>query len=641
MNFFKYQDQARRQSRRLVFLFILAVLAIVAAVDFALLLGFGLSRTYDVGLFTPEGLSRNASLLLTGTVGTIAVILVASLFKTAMLRSGGGQVARALGGTLVDADSRDPMRRRLRNVVEEIAIASGVPVPEIYVLEQEPGINAFAAGYSPSDAAVAVTRGAMEKLSRNELQGVVAHEFSHIFNGDMRLNIRLMGALFGILVLALIGRRILHHTHHIGRGRDNAGAAIVVLALVLVIVGYLGLFFGRWIKSAVSRQREYLADASAVQFTRDPDGISGALKKIAVYGEGSYLLAESEEVEHMLFGDGQKMSFFATHPPLVERIQRIQPDFRKDDLKVLADRIRRADAEQKARAEREAQRAERRQAEGGAAIFDPARFIEQIGNPDWQELWMAAALAASIPEPVAEAARSVDWAAEALLLTLLDRNPEVRERQLLAVARQMGSDSESRLRNLLKAHGLLAAEQRLPVLEMALPSLKRHPPDFIRNTLNMVTALVEADGRVDVFEYLLGRLVRQYLWESQNPHAARNAGKRRLGAVQDEALAVIGVLARHGHAESADAERAFSAGATVLDAGPARLPGPIEWPRALDRALERLDELSMSDKETLVRALVETVTHDGQLVPAELELMRAACALLHVPLPVMAEQATR
>ena len=292
MNFFEHQERARRQSRWLLVVFTLAVAAIVVAVNGVILLALGLISFDAETASVPfrEVVRQNLPTLAIAAVVSVAFILLASLYKMSSLRGGGGEVARSLGGTQVDSSTRDPLKRRLFNVVEEIALASGVPVPEIYVLDREAGINAFAAGYTPSDAAVAVTRGALEQLDRNELQGVIAHEFSHILNGDMRINIRLMGTLFGILVLALIGRRILIHSRFVGgSSRNNGGAAIVLIAIVVMLVGYIGLFFGRWIKSAVSRQREYLADASAVQFTRDPNGIAGALKKIAVYSDASYL----------------------------------------------------------------------------------------------------------------------------------------------------------------------------------------------------------------------------------------------------------------------------------------------------------------------------------------------------------------
>lgn len=636
MNFFEHQDQARRQTRWLVFLFVLAVLAIVLAVDFALLIGFGFARTEGAPLFSSQGFAQNWQLLAGGSIATVAVIGLASLFKTAMLRSGGGQVARSLGGTLVDADARDPLRRRLRNVVEEIALASGVPVPEIYVLEQESGINAFAAGFSPADAAVAVTRGAMEKLSRSELQGVIAHEFSHIFNGDMRLNIRLMGALFGILILALIGRRVLHHSHYMGRSRDNSGAAILILALALTTIGYLGLFFGRWIKSAVSRQREFLADASSVQFTRDPDSIAGALKKIAIYSDGSYLNAESEEIGHMLFGSGQKMNLFATHPPLMERIRRVQPSFDERELAGLAKDIKR---QEKREAERQAKLAEQQESEprrGGASVFDPAAMMQEIGNPQWEKLLVAAALAASIPVNIRDAARSAEWAPEVLFYTLLDGDDDVRENQLLAVAQSMGGDSEKRVRNLVVASGLPAPEQRLPIMEVALPSLKRHPPEIVQKVLKTANNLIRADGRVDVFEYLLARIVSQYLWEATNPHTTSVSGKRRLDAHLDDAARVLAVLARHGHERGEAAAGAYRAAMQILvDDQEVPMPGTEDWINTLDAALSGLDKLRLADKEKLVRSLIEVVTHDGQLIPVELELLRAVCAMLHVPVPIM------
>mgnify|MGYP000278913191 CR=1 FL=1 len=254
MNFFQHQDRARRQSRTLIVAFVLAILAIVAAIDALLLVVVGASSMEEGAPLPAPGalFEANLPLLAGGALVTLAVIGVASLFKIATLRSGGGQVARQLGGVLVESDTQDHQRRQLRNVVEEISLASGVPVPEIYVLEQEAGINAFAAGYTSSDAAVAVTRGALEKLSRNELQGVIAHEFSHILNGDMRLNIRLMGVLFGILVLGLMGRMILRGGYH-GRlvtSRRGKGAPVVLLiGLGLAILGWVGVFFARLIKA--------------------------------------------------------------------------------------------------------------------------------------------------------------------------------------------------------------------------------------------------------------------------------------------------------------------------------------------------------------------------------------------------------
>jgi len=634
VNFFEHQDRARRQTRWLIIVFILAVLAIVVAIDLILLLVMGFTG-YEAGeqSLAPVELARsNGPLLAGGAIACVAVIGLASLFKTASLRSGGGNIARQLGGTLVESDTRDTRRRRLRNVVEEIALASGVPVPEIYVLEQEAGINAFAAGFTPSDAAVAVTRGALEKLDRNELQGVIAHEFSHILNGDMRINIRLMGALFGILLLAIIGRRVLIHSNLAGRSRDKNGAAVLLIAFGLMAVGYIGLFFGRWIKAAVSRQREYLADASAVQFTRDPDSIAGALKKIAVYSEASHLDVDSEEVSHMLFGDGQKMMLFSTHPPLRDRIRRVDPGFQPEDLEVLAARIRR-DHE---RATENALREKEKGAASPAGVFDAGNIVQQIGKPDWERMLMAAAIAASIPENISRAAHSTEWAPEVLFYTLMDSDAEIRERQLLIIARKMGADSELQVRSLIQSAGLTLPEQRLPLLEVAFPALKRRPPDFVTRVLDAVKALVEADGRVDVFEYLLARVITMHLWESHNPNQVKIAGNKTLKTLDQEALQVLAVLARHGHSDEEPAFAAYRAGTAELgmDAGES-LPGSQDWVKTLDEALPRLDRLKPGEKEKQVSAMLAVVLHDGQLVPSELELLRVICDLIHVPLPLL------
>ena len=266
--------------------------------------------------------------------GTLGVMILASLFRAASLSSGGGQVARMLGATAVTGEGSDPLQRRLINVVEEIALASGVPVPEIFVLEKEAGINAFAAGLSHANAAITVTRGALERLDRAELQGVIAHEFSHILNGDMRLNQQLIGLSFGILVLSLAGRWLLRSARFTRRGRNSGGvAAALAIGVALTVIGAIGLVCSRLIKAAVSRQRESLADASAVQFTREPQGLAGALKKIAGYG-GRITSVETEEVAHMLFERGTRSfsGWFATHPPLLERIKALEPTFDPRDL---------------------------------------------------------------------------------------------------------------------------------------------------------------------------------------------------------------------------------------------------------------------------------------------------------------------
>ncbi|MGY6631403.1 MAG: M48 family metallopeptidase [Wenzhouxiangella sp.] len=650
MNFFEQQDKARRQTRWLVTLFGLAVLGIIMAVNVLVLSLFGYGDLAQPGASpgSKEFLRANLNLIAATSLITGAIIGLASAFRTLQLRSGGGDIARALGGTLVEPDTRDPLRRRLHNVVEEMAIASGIPVPEVYVLEHEQGINAFAAGYSPSDAAVAVTRGTLEHLDRDELQGVIAHEFAHIFNGDMRLNIRLIGVLFGILIISIIGRRLLFSAR-LARDSRNAAPAVFI-GLAVLVIGYIGLFFGRWIKAAVSRQREFLADASAVQFTRQPDGVAGALKKIAALSASSYMVADAEEVGHMLFARGMGYQLFATHPPLESRIKAIDPKFDKAEIKALAESLsrhaqaRRAEAEAEAQARRAAaeqdQTSQKPRGPGGLPL-DAERLAEQIGQPGLNQVFIAAALAASLPGPLERAAHSDEWAMELIACLLLSADDDVREAQLLLIARQLGEDGEQQTRSLLPSVRGLKPEQRLPLMEMAFPVLRRRPARELIDFMKLVEDLVAADGKVDVFEYALARLLNQHIEESLNPSRAGAPGSAKLAGRLPAAAELLSILSHHGRPEKPEvALAAASEGIQKLAEG-AQAPAPLaaipdDWPARLDKALAGLDKLRPVDKERLLKAMVTVVQFDDQVITAELELLRAICGLLHIPLPVVA-----
>ena len=425
MNFFEQQAAARRTSSRLVILFALAVIAIVLAVDAVVWVA-----------------TQSPRMLLFATIASVAVIVIGSLYRIASLGDGGEAVAQQMGGSPVPENTIEPGLRRLRNVVEEIAIASGVPVPKVYVLEHEAGINAFAAGYSTSDAVVAVTRGALDRLNRDELQGVIAHEFSHILNGDMRLNIRLVGVLFGILMIGLIGRKILEHGRFGGRSK-NLGA-ILIAALVAMVIGYIGLFFGRMIKAGVSRSREKLADASAVQFTRQTQGLSGALKKIGGLHDGSRLnqRSDAEEVSHMLFGDGVGFSgLFATHPPLLERIRALEPSFGGEDLA-------RLQAKWIAMPPDGMQEDVALGLVGGSGSrlpsatqelsMTPPMVAAQVAMPTADDYARADTIVIAIPDALRDLAADRDAVMPLLLGLLLDADEALAERQQVEIAARMG-----------------------------------------------------------------------------------------------------------------------------------------------------------------------------------------------------------
>ena len=642
MNFFEYQARARRQSKWLVVLFALAVICTLLAVNLVMLVTLGSFESADQGWFSPSFWLHNGHIVFWSSLITGGTIAIGSLYRTMQLRGGGAQVARELGGTQIDGTTTDRMHRRLLNVVEEMAIASGVPVPSVFVLEQEEGINAFAAGWSPSDAAVAVTRGALDSLNREELQGVIAHEFSHVFNGDMRLNIRLMGVLFGILMLAVIGRKLLQGTRHSG-GDNRGAAALLAFAVAVLVIGYIGHFFGRWIQSAVSRKREYLADASAVQFTRSPYGIGGALKKIGALTTGSRLVVNTEEIGHMLFAQSMSSALFATHPPLVKRIVAVDPAFTPDQFALIHEQMleqRRQRLERK-RHQQNTDAAEKTKGPGGLSL-NPDTLIENIGKPDATQLLMVTALLAELPEPLKGAAHSDDWAVDVLLYLLLSTDPIQRDQQLLLIAQARGIDSEQQARDLFELHGKLAVRLRLPLMELAFPNLRRQPEGELVKLMALVEQLIDVDGQVDVFEYVLARLLNREIEDAIAPTIARTAGKAKLSQHSEAWSSLLAIVAMHGQdADAGAAVAAYRQAAGLIDSSPQAItPAQIEqfsqdWPARLDRAFAELKNLHLADKQKLIEAMIECILHDRKIVAVEYELLRLVAGVLRVPLPVI------
>jgi Zn-dependent protease with chaperone function len=638
LNFFDAQDHARRTTRRLVIAFVLATILIVVGVS--LLVGAALFNFTEAGYGITLGsfIAQQAPLLLGTALLVTLLILGATAYKTAVLSSGGGRVAADMGGTLVPSDVQDPLRRRLRNVVEEMAIASGMPVPEIYVLEQEEGINAFAAGYAPGDAAVAVTRGTLELLDRDELQGVIGHEFSHILNGDMRLNIRLMGVLFGIMVLGLIGRMILrggYRTTLISSRRGKGAPVILIMGLGLTVLGAIGVLFARGIKASVSRQREFLADASAVQFTRQTDGIANALKKIGGFSGGSLLNAtDPEEVSHMLFGTGAKLSgMFATHPPLTDRIQALEPNFKASDYPVVDPRKRQsamdADSDVSAHAGVAA-------FAGGSATDLPGTITDLIGEPDAGQIEIARQLRQSVPETLYDAAHSPEFAYLLTVALILDSSGNMLDRQMTLIEERLGRDRASLIKQYYDAISAAGTEYRLPLMEIAFPALKRRPAPQLTYLIELANRLIEVDGHVELYEFCFYRILISNLGQAADPsgrNKQRRAGRK---SVRRAAVVLLQALAKHGHRESSEQERAFAAGIATFSkwGNDFRFEPERDYPvETLDQSLDMLLALNNEGRQMFLRAATAVVMSDKSLSATEADLIRAICASLDCPLP--------
>ena len=639
MNFFEHQAKARSSSTRMVVLFALAVGGIVLVVDLAVLLLLGTQLGSAGGV---------AALLFASTVGTVAVIGLGSMYRMASLRGGGEAVALQMGATAVPENTSDFQLRRLRNVVEEIAIASGVPVPKLYVMEREAGINAFAAGYSPSDAAVAVTRGALDRLNRDELQGVIAHEFSHILNGDMRLNIRLMGTLFGIMMLSIVGQRVLIYGHG---GRSKEGNAILLIALVALVVGGIGAFFGRMIKASVSRQRELLADASAVQFTRQTAGLAGALKKIGGLDAGSQLTDKSraEEVSHMLFGEGLSMSsLFATHPPLLQRIRLLDPSFNEQQLQQLSARWMASppDGMQEDLAMGLAGPAPSLRTPpplpplSRQISVTPPMVAAQVGTPAEDDYRRAGSIVESLPAGLRALAAQRGSVMPLLLGLLIDGNAAIATNQRVEVVARLGEQAAAQAWAIRQQHlGSLHPMLRLPLASLAFPVLRLRPRPELDAFLATVHAMVHADGEVSLFEYCLAKLLEVQVRESLDPARHARFGRRKPGNLKREFATLLAVVAQSGSDNPAAAQHAYLSGLQrVLPRDHLPYAPPADGVLALESVWEGLDALDPLAKQVMVESITAAISHDGRVGVAELELLRTICGVLHCPLPAMLER---
>jgi len=637
MNFFEHQEAARRMSRRLVVLFLLAVIAIVLAVN--------VTATFVYLGFLAPPLPRG--FYLTNTLVTLLMIGAGTWWETARLASGGEAVAQMIGARRVDPSTRDLLERRLLNVVEEMALASGTPVPRLYVMDNEMSINAFAAGHSLHDAVIAVTRGTLTRLNRDELQGVIGHEFSHILNGDMRLNIRLIGVLFGLLMLSMFGRFMLE----IGRGsRDSRGAlAVLVFAgVALWILGFVGVFFGRLIKAAVSRQREYLADASSVQFTRNPDGIGGALRKIGGLTQGrepgSRIAHPNAETLSHLFLGAAKPSFvsglFATHPPLAERIKRV---YGRDLPMLPANELPLAEALGEVAVQSAADEPLPYPGDGGIAatasplaalVTEPASG-EQVANAIGSAAANGVALAQAAKRPPPSGALElalVDTSqAQLVVLALLiekDKPFSGQQRQLVAEA--YGTEAAQQVDAFHETIQRMEPGLRLPLLDRAGPTLLKLGASVRERLLLIVHGLIRADGRITLQEFLLFTVLKRRIGRDANrPVAVRFAG---LEALQTEVGLVMSLLACVRLPERP--EHAYNAGVLRLTGiEPPRVPTEAIELDAVSRALDRLNQLAPLEKPRFVKACSAVAFVDGETHWKAASCLRTICAALDAPLP--------
>ena len=643
MDFFASQDAARKKTSLLLFYFALAVFFIIVAIYLAVSFFFVYqgSKTGQLSLTSIWDFELFGSI----SAVTILVVICGSLYKISILRSGGARVAEMLGGKLIPVSTNNFLEKRFLNIVEEMAIASGVPVPPVYLMEKEKSINAFAAGFRPDDAVIGITRGSLETLNRDELQGVVAHEFSHILNGDMWLDLKLVGFLHGILLIALIGRSILRGSSRNRNSKNSGGAAL--FGLVLVLLGYIGVLFGKLIKSAVSRQREYLADASAVQFTRNPYGLAGALKKIGGLAAGSLVdHSKAEEISHMFFSNGLKASWiglFSTHPPLADRITRLEPAFNGNFPKVLRSQVHEPGEDKIDMAQKTVKvKQPFEQMPKGAAVIalailasDPKNITRDIGTPLREHMEYARQLLDSLPTQVREAASDPFGARAVIYGLLLDPDEAVRSQQVEQLKNAADQAVFETTKSIFPLMSSLEEEMRLPLMDLAMPSLRSLSLDQFRRFEENISSLVRIDKRVSLFEFTLQHVIVRRLERNfiTPPRSITEIDSIR--DVADEISCILSLLANLGH-ESGEASQAFSGAAATFNRPGSTLHYMTRKAckdiRLAD-ILNRLANLSPKVKQSLITACFQCLVHDKQITMKEAEFFRLLVYALDTPLP--------
>jgi len=647
MDFFSYQDEARRNTTYLVLLFLGGVLLTVVSLYVAIVLI--LSYT---GVWVPAGPGGFWSpTLLLGVVGLTGMILAfGSGSRWLALRQGGAAVAESLGGHPIDHSTDNLDEQRLLNIVEEMAIASGMPAPPVYILDQE-GINAFAAGRSMNDAVIGVTRGAVEALSRDEMQGVIAHEFAHIVNEDVRLNLRLIVVIAGLLAISMVGKHVLFGVGRASlyggmarRGRSKNGKgkgqiAILLVALALLVIGYIGVLCSRLIKAAISRQREFLADASATQFTRNPDGLAGALAKIRS-GTAHIEHPRAEEASHMFFGDalGTSWASLSTHPPLEARIERLSPEY----LDYTPEPRGAATAE----AAEEAPSTEREPFLPGFEGVDDAlgggmaaAITGLVGTATADHLQYGKQVIAHLPKELRRAAHESLGAVALAYSLVLDRKDAHREKQVRMLQDDVAPATLEEIHRLTPQVLALDRWLRLPLAELLVPALRQLSEAQFQEFADTLKNLMLHDDELSIFQFAMLKMVLHQVEENRRSTRRSRSGAGSIRKAQDEVHVLLSALALVAGEDPDVRKQALRAGLHQLNGyrGPDTLHR--ESFAQLNGALDRLAATSPKVKRQVVDACSHTVLADDEVTLDEGELLRAIAATLNCPLPPFIPQA--
>lgn len=672
MDFFAHQDRARKLTRWLVFYYVLAVLLVLIALN---LIFIGVFETIVIPAYVDEDAiqqGRDVALLaqviawVTG-IATLVIVGGTGVRLSQVSSMTGGQVAESFGGRQILPGTTNFQEKQLLNIIEEMSIAAGIAVPQVFVLEGEESLNAFAAGWSENEAAVAVTQGSLNYLNRDELQGLIAHEFSHILNGDMKLDMRLVGVVFGLELIFLIGwfifRIILNGSSlRVSNDDDNkkgGGGIIVILliALAVAVIGLIGKTAADIIRAAISRQKEYLADASAVQFTRNPEGIGYTLIKIGVLNNDIPLQsANAAACGHFFFTSIFKSNFWThlwdSHPPLDKRIQRILPGYNGEIPQRVREEISnppglRVDNQSSAEETNPKSASARRRfvrglalgtLTGGEQIPPEAAFVKQgvsSESPKPASLLQSAGIKARSALTEQQYAlidsnlRDIYGVQTIFYALLLDSSEEIRKIQIRLLQQNAPDNLIRETLRRVELVSQLPPEEKIVTAELGIPAIKLMSVNQYNVFKKNIAALTEADKKIDLFEFSLRMMIIGRLDSYFNVNKPYKIISQ-FNEIANEFAAALGYIAWQGAENSEEAIQAYAA---AINAVNLNIPIPEQKACSLSSfaaALKKLQHANSTIKNQLITALSCCVNYDGKITPREKELIFSIKASLNI-----------
>lgn len=645
MNFFENQERARKKTFLLVMLLLIAVLLIVLAINILIIVVFTLMHNEDLAHLTANirrdefiSFCTNTAVIVTPVV--LFVIFLGTIIKMFMLNNGGLSIAEMVKARPVDVNTDNLLEKRFINVVEEMAIASGISVPHLFVMENEKGINAFVAGYSPEDTVLVVTQGALEQLNRDELQGVIGHEFSHIFNSDMHINIKLIGIVSGIVMISQMGSFILRNMRFrssSSNSKDDNKLQIVILisGIGLLVIGYIGLFFGRWIKAAISRERESLADATSVQYTRNPTGLIGALMRIQAYEQGTLLNSTSaDDINHMCFGPSLEMLFsglLASHPPIEERIQALDPQgYYAPNIKLTRD-------ENVAKPSKAHRELNAKDLMIGTVVL--ANKIQQaqnvnlgeikqsIGNPSLAHVDVAKQLLKQIPEPLNVVAHDPNKVKLLYFALMMPESEEQFQSATQLLSTLLPENEQQQVLQYSQIIHDLGKTVKLPLIDISLAAFKQisiEERKIIYQNLEKIALL----DKENLFEFTLLSILSK---ATGVPKTKRRINNLTVSALLPQISALLFAVIKSGHSDPTLQVACYDK--LMKEFTDLTIPLPKAEPLKLNFILSQLNHLTPLCKEQLINACLHCIEEDNIINVNEAELVRAIAARLDCPIP--------